>query len=85
MNVGDMNKMSNSNNDPSAALYLLAGVGLGAIIGVAAGMLFAPKAGSELREDLGDKVKDLKGKAETWVTEQRVKRAVNEAEDQLGV
>ena len=40
------------------------------IIGVAAGMLFAPKAGDELREDLGGKVKDLKGKADTWVAEQ---------------
>ncbi len=85
MNLGEMNQMSNSNNDTNAALYLLAGVGLGAIIGVAAGMLFAPKAGEELRQDLGDKVKDLKGKADSWVTEQRTKRAATEAEEQLGV
>ena len=77
--------MSNDNNDTNAALYLLAGFGLGAIIGVAAGMLFAPKAGDELREDLGGKVKDLKGKADTWVAEQKTRRAATEAEEQLGV
>lgn len=41
---------------------------LGAVIGVVVGgalaLLFAPKAGSELRADLGDAVDDLKDKAE---------------------
>lgn len=64
---------------------MLAGVGLGAIIGAAAGLLFAPKAGTELRDDLGGKLKELKGKTEEWITEQRAKRAVDSAAEELGV
>lgn len=79
-------KLGMSNNDDSNALiYMLAGVGLGAIIGAAAGLLFAPKAGTDLRGDLGDKFRDLKGKTEEWVNEQKAKRAVNGAAEELGV
>ena len=79
-------KLGLSNNDDNNALiYMLAGVGLGAIIGAAAGLLFAPKAGTELREDLSDKFNELKGKTEEWVAEQRAKRAVNGAVEELGV
>ena len=78
--------MSNNNNDESnALLYMLAGVGLGAIIGAAAGLLFAPKKGEDLRGDLNDKFKELKGKTEEWVTEQRAKRAIDSAAEELGV
>ena len=76
--------MSN-NDDNNALIYMLAGVGLGAIIGAAAGLLFAPKPGEEIRGDLTDKFKDLKGKTEEWVNEQRAKRAVNGAVEELGV
>jgi gas vesicle protein len=65
-------------------IYMLAGVGLGAIIGAAAGLLFAPKAGNELRDDLGEKFKELKGKSEEWIAEQRAKRAVDQAVDEVG-
>jgi gas vesicle protein len=79
-------KIGLSNNDDNNALiYMLAGVGLGAIIGAAAGLLFAPKAGTELREDLSDRFHELKGKTEEWVAEQRAKRAVNGAAEELGV
>ena len=79
-------KLGLSNHDDNNALiYMLAGVGLGAIIGAAAGLLFAPKAGTELREDLSDKFNELKGKTEEWVAEQRAKRAVNGAAEELGV
>jgi gas vesicle protein len=77
--------LSSNNDDSNALIYMLAGVGLGAIIGAAAGLLFAPKAGEDLREDLGDKYKELKGKTEEWVSEQRAKRAVNSAAEELGV
>lgn len=60
-------------DDKNAMLYMLAGVGLGAIIGAAAGMLFAPKAGTETREELGEKLKELKHKTEEWVAEKRAK------------
>jgi gas vesicle protein len=72
-------------DDSNALIYMLAGVGLGAIIGAAAGLLFAPKPGDDFREDLTDKFKDLKGKTEEWVNEQRAKRAVNGAAEELGV
>lgn len=75
--------MSNK-DDANVVMYLLAGVGLGAIIGAAAGLLFAPKPGSELREDIGDKFKELKGKTNEWVAEQRAKRSTGSTEE-LGV
>ena len=77
--------MSKESDDSNVMLYMLAGVGLGAIIGAAAGLLFAPKAGSEIREDLGSKFKELKGKTEEWLQEQRAKRASGEAAEELGV
>ena len=67
--------MSNNNNDSNSMLYLLAGVGLGAIIGAAAGLLFAPKAGAETRDELNDKFSELKSKTEEWISEQKTKRA----------
>ena len=79
--------MSNE-NDSNALLYMLAGVGLGAIIGVAAGMLFAPKPGAELRDDLNSKLNEIKGKTDEWISEQKAKRAStkgSEAAEQLGV
>lgn len=79
-------KMShNDDSNSNAMLYMLAGVGLGAIIGAAAGLLFAPKAGTELREDLSGKFGELKGKTEEWVAEQRAKRAAKSAAEELGV
>jgi len=77
--------LSKNNDDSNVLIYMLAGVGLGAIIGAAAGLLFAPKAGTELREDLTGKLKELKGKTEDWISEQRVKRAVDSAAEELGV
>lgn len=77
--------MSKHDDDSNALIYMLAGVGLGAIIGAAAGLLFAPKSGSETRDELADKYKELKGKTEEWVSEQKAKRVVGNAADELGV
>ena len=77
--------MAKHDDDSNVLIYMLAGVGLGAIIGAAAGLLFAPKAGTDLREDLTDKFKELKGKTEGWVNEQRAKRAVDGVKEELGV
>lgn len=77
--------MSRYNDDNNSLIYMLAGVGLGAIIGAAAGLLFAPKSGEDLRGDVADKYKELRGKTEEWVNEQRAKRAVDAAADELGV
>lgn len=71
----------NDHDDKNVMLYMLAGIGLGAVIGAAAGLLFAPKAGTETREELGEKLKELKGKTEEWITEQKAKR--NSRHDEL--
>ena len=72
------------NDEKNVLLYMLAGVGLGALIGAAAGLLFAPKPGAEMREDLAEKFKELKGKTEEWISEQRAKRGVSEALEEVG-
>ena len=80
--------MSDNNHGGNSLLYLLAGFGLGAIVGATAGLLFAPKEGKELRDDiagkakeagekakeLGVKARELKDKTSEWVHEQRAKR-----------
>ncbi len=71
-------------DDRNALVYLLAGFGLGTLIGAAAGMLFAPKAGSELRGEIAGKAKDLKGKTEEWIAEQKAKRAAIGAAEEVG-
>ena len=71
----------NNSEDKNALVYLLAGFGLGALIGAIAGLLFAPKAGTETREELGGRLKELKGKTEDWIAEQRSKRAVKNPEE----
>ncbi|MBS1724247.1 MAG: YtxH domain-containing protein [Armatimonadetes bacterium] len=75
----------NNNDDKNALVYLLAGFGLGAVIGAIAGLLFAPKSGAETREDLGGRIKDLKGKTEDWINEQRAKRLPGKSPEEIGV
>jgi len=65
----------NGSEERNVMLYMLAGIGLGALIGAAAGLLFAPKPGSEIREDLGKQLSDLKKKAGDWYTERKHKTA----------
>jgi gas vesicle protein len=60
--------------DKNVLVYLLAGFGLGALLGAIAGILFAPRAGTETREQLAAKLKDLKNKTEDWYAEQKAKR-----------
>jgi len=74
----------NNNDDKNALVYLLAGFGLGALVGAIAGLLFAPKPGSEMREDIGGKIKDLKGKTEEWISEQRAKRLSVKNPEEVG-
>jgi gas vesicle protein len=77
--------MSN-NSDHNALVYLLAGFGLGALLGALAGLLLAPKAGTETREELASRLKELKSKSEEWIAEQKVKKntAALEASDEVG-
>ncbi len=70
--------------DKNALMYLLAGFGLGALIGGAAGILFAPKPGNETREVIGGKFKELKGKANEWVAEHRGRHDGLESTEEVG-
>ena len=72
------------NEDKNVLVYLLAGFGLGVLLGVAAGLLFAPKPGAETREELLGKLKDYKQKAGDWVSEQKAKRAAKTAAEDVG-
>jgi gas vesicle protein len=52
-----------SNDDGRALSYLIAGFGLGTVVGTVIGMLVAPKAGRELRADIAEYSKDYIDKA----------------------
>lgn len=78
--------MANNGNGESgnAMLYFLAGVGVGALIGAAAGLLLAPKPGAETRADLSHKFDELKAKVQEYIRERRQKKGVPESADEAG-
>jgi gas vesicle protein len=51
--------MENQDNERSVMVSVLAGIGIGVLVGAIAGLLFAPKAGSETRETIGHTLSDL--------------------------
>jgi len=51
-----------NHDERSGVLYLLAGIGLGVLIGAVIGLLFAPKSGEEMRSDLSQRLHDLSEK-----------------------
>lgn len=73
-------------DDKNVMLYFLAGVGVGALIGAAAGLLMAPKAGADTRADLSDKFDELKTRVTDWMREKRdkVTSAAQQAADEAG-
>lgn len=73
--------------DKGVMVYFLAGVGVGALIGAAAGLLLAPKTGTETREELAHKLDDIKHRVGDWVKEKKNKAtaAVENAIDEAGV
>lgn len=78
--------MANNGNGEggNAMLYFLAGVGVGALIGAAAGLLLAPRPGAEARADLSHKFDELKAKVQEYLRERRQKKAVPESADEIG-
>jgi gas vesicle protein len=67
--------MANNDEDKSVLVSVLAGIGIGVLVGAVAGLLLAPKSGVETREDLtrslgelSDKVTELGKTVGTKVT-----------------
>ena len=67
--------MANNDEDKSVLVSVLAGIGIGVLVGAVAGLLLAPKSGQETREDLtrslgelSDKVTELGKNVGTKVT-----------------
>ena len=54
--------MENNEEDRSVLLSVLAGIGIGVLVGAVAGLLLAPKSGQETRDDLGKSMNDLSDK-----------------------
>jgi len=53
--------MANS-EDRNVLVSVLAGIGIGVLVGAVAGLLLAPKSGEETRDDLGKSLNDLTDK-----------------------
>ena len=77
-----------SDNDSTSIGWFLAGLGLGALVGI----LYAPKSGKETRETilqtanegrdyLNKSTQDLKAQADQWV--QKGKETINRSKDQI--
>lgn len=64
----------------------LVGGAVGAIVGVTAALLLAPKSGKELRDALGDKYEHVREQAEQFLSKasDKGKHAWHELEDQAG-
>ena len=48
--------------DRNIVVSILAGIGVGVLVGAAAGLLLAPKTGEETRDELGKNMNDLSDK-----------------------
>jgi len=54
--------VANNEEDRSVLLSVLAGIGIGVLVGAVAGLLLAPKTGEETRDDLSKTLGDLSDK-----------------------
>lgn len=55
--------------DRDVCMNLLAGIGIGAVIGAVAALLLAPKSGAETRDDIKRTMDDLKEKSERLISD----------------
>lgn len=78
--------------DKDVALNLLAGIGIGAIIGAVTALMLAPKSGVETREDIKKTLDDLRDKSEGLISDwstamdeqlQRTKKLYEDARTKL--
>ena len=54
--------MAGNDEEKSVLVSVLAGIGIGVLVGAVAGLLLAPKSGQETREDLSKSMTDLSDK-----------------------
>jgi gas vesicle protein len=54
--------MVNNDDDRSVLVSVLAGIGIGVLVGAVAGLLLAPRSGQETRDELGKSISDLSDK-----------------------
>ncbi len=54
--------MASEDQEKSVMLSVLAGIGIGVLVGAIAGLLLAPKPGAETREDISHSLSDLGNK-----------------------
>jgi gas vesicle protein len=54
--------MANNDDEKSVLVSVLAGIGIGVLVGAVAGLLLAPKSGQETRDELGKSLSDLSDK-----------------------
>ena len=62
-----------------SALKVLSGLAIGTLIGGIAGVLFAPKAGKETRQEIAEKVKETAA-----ATREKVNETVHEVKEKVG-
>lgn len=65
--------MSDQDRSYEGLASLLAGIGVGAVIGAVTALLLAPQSGAETRSYIGDTTHDLLGKMRDTMEEVRVK------------
>jgi len=54
--------MANNDDERGVLVSVLAGIGIGVLVGAVAGLLLAPKSGQETRDDLSRSMSDLSDK-----------------------
>src|SRR5437588_9153286 len=77
--------MADQDNERSVVLSVLAGIGVGVLVGAIAGLLLAPRSGSETRQSIGGTLTDLGNKI-TDLSQQvasKVKSAVEQGKQAM--
>lgn len=77
--------MCNNNQDSTSWGSLLAGMIMGAAIGTAVGILYAPKPGVELRADINVRLEELKARMDEIASEvsEQAKTRLSETREDL--
>jgi gas vesicle protein len=77
--------MAGNDDDRSVLVSVLAGIGIGVLVGAVTGLLLAPKSGEETRDDLTKSLSDLNTKVNELgrTVSQRVTEQVSRTRAQM--